>query len=70
MMSVYGVYPSKKSLKEKATGKAAKIVFMETSAFGPEYSGDGTYSVVGPSPENRKWYAEVTVVNGLISKVK
>ena len=69
-MSVYGTYPTKKSFKERAVGTVASVIFMETSMFGPEYKGDGVYSIVGPSPENRKWYAEVTVVDNLISKVK
>ena len=70
MMSVYGTYPTKKLFKERAIGTVASVIFMETSMFGPEYKGDGKYCVVGPSPTQRKWYAEVTVTNGLISKVK
>ena len=38
--------------------------------FGNEYHGDGNYTVVGPDIYNRKWYATVTVVDGLISKVE
>lgn len=60
-------YPTKKACKE-CIGQEPK--FIETSMFGNEYHGDGTYAVVGPDPErNRKWYAEVTVQNGVIKKV-
>jgi hypothetical protein len=69
-MSVNGNFPTKKSFQERTIGSSAYSVFMETSVFGQEYKGDGTYAIVGPSPTQRKWYAEVTVTNGLISKVK
>ena len=60
-------YPTKKDLKA-AIGKPLR--YVETSAFGPEYQADGRFCVVGPSPYNRKWYAEVTMSGGLIAKVK
>lgn len=60
-------YKTKKALKE-AIGKPLR--FVETSAFGSEYKSNGKFAVVGPCPyTNRKWYATVTMVNGLISKV-
>ena len=60
-------YPTKKAAKG-AIGKAPR--FVETSMFGKEYKGDGSYTVVGPCPyTNRKWYGTVTITNGLISKV-
>lgn len=37
--------------------------------FGMEYTPNGTFAVVGPSEYERKWYATVTMVNGLIAKV-
>lgn len=37
--------------------------------FGPEYTANGKFAVVGPSPYVRKWYAEVTMKDGLIAKV-
>ena len=44
--------------------------YIETSMFGPEYHGDGTYAVVGPDPyTKRSWYANVTVENGVIAAV-
>ena len=60
-------YKTKKELKE-SVGKP--LEYVETSFFGPEYKADGTFCVVGPAPYNRKWYAEVTMKDGLIAKVK
>ena len=60
-------YKTKKACKE-SLGEAPR--FIETSMFGPEFKGDGTYTVVGPEPYDRKWYAQVTVTDGVISKVK
>ncbi len=60
-------YPTKKACKE-SIGKAPR--FVETSMFGPEYKGDGEYTVVGPSPYDRKWYGNITVRDGVIVKVK
>ena len=60
-------YKTKKACKE-SIGKPPR--FVETSMFGPEYKGDGTYTVVGPSPYDRKWYVNITVENGVITKVK
>ena len=59
-------YPTKKALKE-AVG--SELRYEETSMFGPEYRADGSFCVVGPSPYNRKWFAQVTMVDGLIKKV-
>lgn len=60
------LYPSKKVLKENI-GKP--LAFEETSMFGNEYRPNGKFCVVGPTPTNRKWFAEVTMVNGVIQKV-
>ena len=61
-------YQTKKSLRE-SMGKEFR--FIETSFFGPEYHGEGTYTVVGPDPFNKRtWYATVTVdKNNVIVKV-
>lgn len=59
-------YDTKKELK-KHIGKP--LLYTETSLFGPEYSPEGKFCVVGPSAYNRKWYAEVTMKLGLIYKV-
>ena len=59
-------YKTKKELK---TQVGRRLDYIETSFFGPEYKETGTFCVVGPSPTVRKWYASVTMVNGLIAKV-
>lgn len=60
-------YPTKKALKE-SIGKPLR--YVETSLFGAEYSENGKFAVVGPCAyTNRKWYAQVTMENGLIAKV-
>lgn len=69
MMSVYGNFPTKKSFKEFAIDNYAEQFFMETSAFGPEYKGDGTYCVVGPSPQSRRWFASVVVKDGKVIRI-
>lgn len=66
MMGIEG-FQFKKQLKA-AIGK--RPVFIETSMHGAEYDGDGVYTVVGPNPYfARKWYATVTVTDGVIARV-
>jgi hypothetical protein len=60
-------YKTKKVLKENI-GKPLR--FIETSMFGAEFRFNGTVTVVGPSPYNRKWYATVEMKDGLIAKVR
>lgn len=61
-------YPTKKALKE-AVGQALR--YVETSMFGAEFKADGTFTVVGPCAyTNRKWFATVTIENGIIAKVR
>ena len=60
-------YATKAALKA-AVGK--ELNYTETSMMGNEFKPDGTFPVVGPSPTNRKWYANVTMQNGLIKTVK
>lgn len=59
-------YSKKKVLKEMI---GLPLKYTETSIFGPEYTPNGKFCVVGPSAYNRKWYAEVTIKDGLIDKV-
>ena len=59
-------YKSKKALKE-SIGQTLR--YEETSMFGAEYRNNGSFCVVGPSPDVRKWYAQVTMKDGLIAKV-
>lgn len=59
-------YKTKKDLKA-SVGKP--LGHTETSMFGPEYKANGKFAVVGPSATERKWFAEVTMVDGKIAKV-
>jgi hypothetical protein len=59
-------YKTKKELKA-AVGKP--LHYVETSFFSPEYTPNGKFAVVGPSPYERKWYAQVVMENGLVKKV-
>jgi hypothetical protein len=59
-------YKTKKDLKA-AVGQSLR--YQETSMFGPEYKENGVLYVVGPAPLQRKWYAQVTMKDGLIAKV-
>jgi len=59
-------YKTKKLLKASI---GQELRYEETSMFGAEYKADGTFCVVGPSPRERKWFASVTMANGLIVKV-
>jgi hypothetical protein len=60
-------YKTKKALKE-ATGQ--KLQYTETSLFGSEYDPNMKgVAFVGPSPYQRKWYAQVWLKDGIITKV-
>ena len=61
-------YKTKKALKES---KGKELRYQETSLFGQEFpkDGNGTFAVVGPGAYERKWYAQVTVKDYLITKV-
>tara|TARA_Y100000310_G_scaffold341092_1_gene439102 strand:- start:739 stop:936 length:198 start_codon:yes stop_codon:yes gene_type:complete len=59
-------YQFKKNLKS-SIGKPLR--YQETSIFGIEFKENGRFPVVGPGAYDRKWYATVTMENGLISKV-
>ena len=65
MMAASG-YKTKKDLKN-AVGEPLR--YNETSMFGYEFKSTGKFCVVGPSRQNRKWFAEVTMKDGLIVKV-
>ena len=56
--------------KELKAAIGAQPMFIETSMFGPEFKGYGAYTVVGPDPHVRKWYATIHVKDGLISRVE
>lgn len=60
-------YRTKKLLKEKI---GQRLFYQETSMFGVEYKENGIFCVVGPGAYDRKWYAEITMKDGLIERVK
>jgi len=64
-MGIHGA----KTKKELKTQVGQEPMFIETSMFGPEYKGDGSYCVVGPDPYVRKWFATVVIKDGKIAKV-
>ena len=48
-----------------------ELRYVEVSMVGPEYHGDGEYTVVGPpSSQPHEWYARVTVRDGMIARVR
>jgi hypothetical protein len=60
-------YKTKKDLRD-SVGDGLR--YTETSVFGAEYKSTGEFEVVGPDAYSRKWYATVTMENGLIKKVR
>ena len=69
-MTLIAVYPSKKELKTKV---GEPLRYIETSMFGEEYKPDGML-VVANRPHitglGREFFAQVTMKDGLIAKVK
>lgn len=59
-------YKTKKELKGSV---GERLRYVETSMFGEEFKPNGTFCVVGPDPYSRKWFAEVTMKDGLIARV-
>ena len=60
-------FGTKKALKAHI---GARVQFIETSMFGNEFKGEGSYTVVGPTPHKRVWYATVKVgADGELRKV-
>lgn len=63
-------YESKKKLKENI-GKPLR--YIETSLFGPEYKSNGTITGANRphiTGKGREFFAQVTMVDGLIKSVK
>ena len=58
-------YKTKKELKA-CVGQSLK--YTETSMFGPEFQPNGEFCVADSGP-SRKWFATVTMKDGLIAKV-
>lgn len=69
-MTLIANYPSKKNLKENI-GKP--LNYIETSLFGPQYSGDGTLTVCNRphiTGQGREWFGQVIMENHLIKAVR
>ena len=69
-MTMIAIYPSKKVLKENIGNR---LKYSETSIFGPEYKDNGTLTVANRphiTGIGREFFAQVTMQNGLIAKVK
>ena len=63
-------YPSKKVLKENIGNK---LKYIETSVFGPEYHDNGMLTGANRphiTGQGKEFYAQVTMKDGLISKVQ
>ncbi len=69
MIAMNGGYPTKKSFKEDGIGKYFADVANNPSMFDPSMPDGGTHAVVGPEAYVRKWYAEVTVEAGVITRI-
>ena len=68
-MTMVVVYPSKKELKASV---GQRLRYIETSMFGPEYRDNGTITVANRphiTKMGREFFAQVTMTNGLITKV-
>lgn len=61
-------YRTKKALKE-AVKAGVKVLVHSESLYTSEVP-DGQHALVGPGPYERKWYATVTVVDGVLTGVK
>ena len=61
-------FKSKKAFKE-AVAQGAQVSIFSPGPFGCKQ--DGTEFIEGPHyPEPHRWYAQVTVVGGIVTKVK
>jgi len=69
-MYTYENFKTKKALKE-AVANGEKIAIYQPGPFGGEDPKDGKFCVEGPHyPEPHRWYAEVEVKDGYITKVR
>ena len=69
-MTILAVYPSKKDLK---TNIGKPLRYIETSMYGDEYKPDGMLFVANRphiTGLGREFFAQVTMKDGLIAKVK
>ena len=63
-------FKSKKALKE-AVAAGERVTYHQPGPFGGNETQDGDIFLEGPHyPEAHKWYAQATVKDGVIVKVK
>lgn len=63
-------FKTKKALKE-AVAAGQPVTIFQPGPFGGKELRDGTTTAEGPHyPEPHKWYAELTIANGLVVGVK
>lgn len=63
-------FKTKKELKE-AVARGEQVTYFQPGPFGGNEKQDGTIAVEGPHfPEPHRWYAQCTVQDGRIVKVK
>ena len=64
-------FKTKKALKEAVANGDKVSVYQPNNFFGTPTPTNGTCCVEGPHyPEPHKWYAQVTLKDGFITKVK
>lgn len=64
-------FPTKKALKDAVAAGKRIGVYQPNDMFGSGDKGTHTVAVEGPHyPKPHSWYATVTVVDGVITKVK
>lgn len=65
VLTIVGKPATKKGLKRAVALDPSKVRIVATSAFGNEYDGilsdapNGSYTVVGPDPYKRTWFATI-----------
>lgn len=63
-------YPTKKALRA-AVERGERVTVFQPGPFGPDAPRDGTVSLEGPHyPEPHRWYAQATLVDGIVTKVR
>lgn len=69
-MTLIANYPTKKDAKAHV---GQPLDYIETSVFGPEYRPNGTLTVANRphiTGSGREWFGQITLENGLITKVE
>ena len=63
-------YRTKKALRDDVAN-GAMVTYFQPGPFGGNETQDGIIYLEGPHyPEAHKWYAQATVANGVVVKVK